>query len=95
MNGPCHCGSLHDEGLPPIYERNPELALAALLTLLTAFPARHTEAVAGAIVSHLKVVGGDARLDPLLRDCARSLLPKWEAFQLLSGAGAPAGVLAQ
>lgn len=95
MNGPCHCGSLHDEDLPPIYERNPELALAALLTLLTAFPARRSEAVAGAIVSHLKVVGADARLEPLLRDCAHNLLPKWEAFQLLSGGALPEGVAAQ
>ena len=95
MSGPCQCGSLTDEDLPPLYERNPELALAALLTLLTAFPARRTEAVTGSIVNHLKVVGGDARLDPLLRDCARSLLPKWEAFLRLSGGALPEGVAAQ
>lgn len=94
MSAPCDCGSRHHEDQPPRYECSPELALAALLTLLTAFPARRTEAVAGSIVSHLKVVGEDARFDPLLRDCARSLLPEWEAFQALSASG-PEGVVAQ
>lgn len=85
MSDPCDCfGEDGDESLLPAYESSPELALAALLSLMTSFPARRSPAVARSIISHLQVVSADPRLDGLLRDCAAQLMCNWQALELLS-----------
>lgn len=71
------------------YAEQPQLAVAALLHLLSRFPATRKTAVARAIVHHLRIVADDARLDPALRDCAGDLIPGWQAFAALSS-GDPA-----
>ncbi len=71
-----------DEGLQ--YPNRPELALAAVLHLLSRFPARRSPAVAKAIVDHLLVIGNDARMAGCLRECASSLVDEWRAYALLT-----------
>ncbi len=76
----------------PEYAGRPELALAAVLYLLSRFPARQSPAVAQAIVDHLHIIEGDARLADCLRDCAASLVEDWRGYAALSahdGGGAP------
>lgn len=73
-----------DDGALPEYESSPELALAALLTLMTGFPTRRSPAVARSIVAHLRVVSQDGRLDGVLRECAEQLMSNWEALEVLS-----------
>lgn len=47
MSDPCDCFGCEEEGHSlPAYESTPELALAALLSLMTRFPARRSPAVA-------------------------------------------------
>ncbi len=75
-----------DEESLPEYDSSPELALAALLTLMTSFPARRSPALAGSIVAHLRVVSQDGRLDGVLRECAEQLMSNWETLEVLSGA---------
>lgn len=85
MSDPCDCFGCEEEGRsPPVYETTPELALAALLSLMTCFPARRSPAVARSVISHLQVVSGDPRLDGLLRDCAAQLVGQWQALELLA-----------
>ena len=71
-----------DEGLA--YPNQPELALAAVLQLLSRFPARQSPAVAKAIADHLEVIGGDARLAGCVRECASRLVGDWRAYAVLS-----------
>ena len=79
------CPDGDGESLPE-YDSSPELALAALLTLMTNFPARCSPALARSIVAHLRVVSQDGRLDGVLRECAEQLMSNWEALEVLSGA---------
>jgi hypothetical protein len=84
MSIPCYCrGGEEEDGLPA-YETSPDLALAALLTLMSSFPARRSAAVAQSIVTHLRVVSADERLDGILRGCAAQLVGSWEALTVLS-----------
>lgn len=68
----------------PEYASSPELALAALLYLLSRFPARRTPAIAHAIVEHLRIVGEDPRFADCIRDCAEGLVDDWRAYAMLS-----------
>ena len=78
-------GEAGDTG--PEYATRPELAVAALIHLLSRYPATRTPALAHAIVAHLRTIGDDARLAPALRDCALGLVGDWQAFALLSDDG--------
>jgi len=87
MSIPCYCrGGEEEDGLPG-YEASPDLALVALLTLMSSFPARRSAAVAQSIVTHLRVVSADERLDGILRGCAAQLVSNWEALTVLSQPG--------
>lgn len=83
MSAPCFCVAGEEDGLPG-YETSPDLALAALLTLMSSFPARRSPAVAQSIAAHLRVVSADVRLDSVLRGCAAQLVGNWEALTVLS-----------
>jgi hypothetical protein len=77
-----------DEG--PDYAGSPELALVALMALMSRFPSRATPALAHAVVAHLRVIGEEARLDARISECARALITQWEALAILSEAPAEA-----
>nr|WP_211206729.1 hypothetical protein [Thauera linaloolentis] len=66
------------------YPNQPELALAAVLHLLSRFPARQSPAVAKAIADHLEVIGSDVRMAGCVRECAAKLVGDWRAYALLS-----------
>lgn len=68
----------------PHYGTRPELALAAVLQLLSRFPARQSPALPRAIVDHLQVIGADQRIAAEVRGCASSLVEDWRAYALLS-----------
>lgn len=87
MSIPCYCQGENEEDGLPAYETSPDLALAALLTLMSSFPAQRSAAVAQSIVTHLRVVSADERLDGILRGCAAQLVNNWEALILLSQPG--------
>ena len=71
----------------PEYDTDPELALAAVLQLLSRFPARRSPAVAQAIAGHFRVIGSDPRLSACVRECAARLVGDWEAYAALGDAG--------
>ena len=91
MGVPCHercaaaAGSEDDGGRD--YATRPQLAIAALIHLLSRYPASRKPALAHAIVDHLRMIGDDPRLDPALRDCAADLIGDWQAYAVLSGDG--------
>lgn len=62
--------------------------MAALIHLLSRYPATRKPALAHAIVDHLHIIGGDARLAPALRECAQALVADWQAYAVLSDDGA-------
>lgn len=66
------------------YAGRPELAIAALLHMMSRFPARRSPAMAEAIVRHLCLVAEDTRLALELRECARALIEDWRAFGTLA-----------
>lgn len=70
------------------YEARPELALAAVMQLMSRFPARRSAVVADAVVRHLEVIAADARLADEVRDCAREMCAEWAGYRSLS-AGEP------
>lgn len=59
------------------YEQQPELALAALLQMMSRFPQRQSPALADAILGHLCLVSDDERYPEPLRQCAEQLLELW------------------
>lgn len=71
----------------PEYDTHPELALAAVLQLLSRFPARRSPALAQAIAGHFRVIGSDLRLSACVRDCAARLVADWEAYAVLGSVG--------
>ena len=71
----------------PEYDTDPELALAAVLQLLSRFPARRSPALAQAIASHFRVIGGDPRFSACVRECAARLVGDWEDYAALGDAG--------
>ena len=74
------------------YERQPELALAALLQLMSRFPVRQSPALAEAILGHLCLVSDDPRYPAPLRLCAEQLLEGWEQFAELATGCPAAGI---
>lgn len=69
---------------PLRYDSRPELAIAALMYLMSRFPACRSPALANAIVTHLELVADDFRLAQALRDCAEHLVEDWRGYQALS-----------
>jgi hypothetical protein len=67
----------------PEYCTNPQQALAALICLMSRFPARRSQAVAAAIIIHLRLIRDDPRLSHVVRDCADNLIEEWEAYAAL------------
>ncbi|MDD2667118.1 hypothetical protein [Zoogloea sp.] len=83
MSFSCDCDDREDEDSLPEYETAPDLALAALLTLMTSYPDHPTPAIARAIIAHLQVVSRDERHDKELSRSAAQLVSKWEALEVL------------
>ncbi len=75
---------------PPEYPSCPDLAVAALLILMTGFTARPSFVKAGCILSHLQLVAADVRQPETLRDTAARLVDAWRAL-LASPPGAGDG----
>lgn len=67
----------------PEYRNCPERALAALMHLMSRFPARRSPAIASAVVTHLRLIVDDARLPEDVRECADRLVGEWEGYALL------------
>lgn len=65
---------------PPEYPSRPDLALAAVLALMTGFTARPSFSKAGCILAHLQLVAADARQPTSLRDTAAKLTDEWRAL---------------
>ena len=68
------------------YDTHPELALAAVLQMLSRFPARRSLALAQAIARHLDMIGRDPRISACVRECAERLVGDWQAYALLGEA---------
>jgi hypothetical protein len=60
------------------YAEQPELVLVSLLSMMSAFPARHSAAIAESILGHLCLIADDERYAAPLRDCAVRLLETWD-----------------
>lgn len=87
MSFECQCDDLEDDDSPPEYETAPDLALAALLILMTSYSTTPTPAIANAIVTHLQVVGRDERYSTALSQSAAQLVSKWKALKVLCDKG--------
>lgn len=83
MSTRCDCAPEEGERSLPEYDSCPELALAALLTLMTSFPARRSPAIARSILAHLEVISQDDHVDAVLRECAEQLMGRWAALEQL------------
>lgn len=80
----------------PCYDTYPDLALAAVLQLLSRFPARRSPALAHTIACHFQVIAADPRVPESLRACADRLIADWQAYALLGEfveEGPPSGAL--
>lgn len=66
------------------YENQPELAVVSLLSLMSAFPARHSAAVADSVIAHLCLIADDERYAEPLRQCAAQLIETWDHLAELS-----------
>lgn len=70
-----------------VYERQPELALASLLTMMSSFPSRQSCAVAESILGHLCLIADDERYPAPVRQCAANLIETWSNYVDLAQAG--------
>ena len=68
------------------YDTHPELALAAVLQMLSRFPARRSPALAQSIARHFELIGRDPRISVCVRACAERLVGDWQAYALLGEA---------
>lgn len=68
------------------YDTHPELALAAVLQMLSRFPARRSPVLAQAIARHMEMIGRDPRISACVRQCAERLVADWQAYALLGEA---------
>ncbi len=68
------------------YDTHPELALAAVLQMLSRFPARRSPALAQAIARHFQMIGRDPRISACVRECAERLVDDGQAYALLGEA---------
>lgn len=64
----------------PNYEQEPELALLALLSMLSRYPFSPSACMADSIGKHLVYVAGEARLSPLFREAAARLYGEWQSM---------------
>lgn len=67
----------------PQYTNRPDLALSAVLYLMTRFPATRSSAVADAITDHLGLLRDDPRQPASIRETADALIGHWHAFGAL------------
>lgn len=90
MSKLCDCAPEEGDDALPDYEASPELALAALITLMTSFPSRRSPAIARSVRAHLEVIGRAAGFDTVLRECALQLKGRWAALERLCEPECPA-----
>lgn len=72
----------------PVYDAQPELAIAAVMAMLGRYPFVRCARMAASIVDHLRYIAFDERYSPAVRDTAGRLLHEW---QFLHGARSGAG----
>ena len=77
-------GRDENPGDAPAYTHRPELALSAVLYLMSRFPATRSPAVARSIVEHLDIVCADPRLPQCVRDTASGLASEWQGYAQLA-----------
>ncbi|MBC9073122.1 hypothetical protein IAI53_14185 [Thauera sp. CAU 1555] len=77
--------AVHDERAAdgPQYTSRPELALSAVLYLMSRFPATRSSAVADAIADHLQILCNDPRQPACVRETADKLIGDWHTFGAL------------
>ena len=68
----------------PAYTHRPELALSAVLYLMSRFPTNRSAAVARSIVEHLAIVSSDQRLPDCVRETAAGLSESWQGYAHLA-----------
>ncbi len=78
---------MHPRDVGLRYDTQPELAVVAVMQLMSRFPARRSPALARAIVESLRVIGADERLAAPVRECATSLTQDWCALAVLCEPG--------
>lgn len=61
------------------YDAKPELAIAALLHMMTRFAEAPKPCVAASIASHLQLIANDTRYDEQIRHAAAKYLFEWQA----------------
>lgn len=76
---------------PPVYSQHPDLALSAVLYLMSRFPATQSPAVARSIIEHLAVVSGDVRQSECVRETAAGLAEAWQGYARLAEPRAATG----
>ena len=59
------------------YPNQPELAVAALLHMLTRVADKSSTALTEAVAAHLEYIAGDGRNPPALREAAQRLAADW------------------
>lgn len=74
----------HRSGDAPAYTHRPELALSAVLYLMSRFPTNRSPAVARSIVEHLAIVSADLRLPESVRETAAGLSHSWQGYAHLA-----------
>ena len=62
------------------YAEHPELALVALMHLLTRYASTRNPRLAEAAVTQLRTIAHDARLAGAVRQCAGQLIGDWQRF---------------
>ncbi|MCB1889687.1 MAG: hypothetical protein KDH20_18920 [Rhodocyclaceae bacterium] len=67
----------------PNYADHPELAIAAVIYMMSRFPTIRSPALARAIREHLSLIDADPRLPPELRDCCHQVKEEWRSYELL------------
>lgn len=73
----------------PDYAAQPQLAVVALIELMSRFPASRSLGLAHSIVAHLVAIGDDARLPESLRACAERVADEWRGYALLTADTVP------
>lgn len=80
-------GAAHARDVGLRYDTQPELAVVAVMQLMSRFPARRSPALARAIVDQLRVIGVDERFAAPVRECAARLAEDWCALAVLCEPG--------
>jgi len=61
----------------PSYQEQPDLAIVALLSMLTRFPQCQCPRMSESIAAHMRYIALDERYAPVLRDAASRLCQEW------------------